>query len=329
MNKVLFNVDEVKEKIAQGKKLILAGDESLLKELPKGQWIAGTSPYFMGENGGICDKERIFVNELPSWITNINISHYDETNIADIYKDGPDNGFTILIIPAFSSTHFSFALNAPKYDNFAQCPLIGWIAGVDLNDVGKVKPKVISGAENSFIENGAVALHASLPSNKYAEINILNIFTQGSGDTIVFPEDGFSAVEAMINGQKWNFAEYISQNKIDTKLPLVADYCGAMINTSFQSVDQAAKKVNFYAPVFKGMEYKLADPVGDYVTSFCQKMPSESSDKIVFACNCILNYLYSELEGKHTGDVTGPFTFGEIAYQLLNQTMAYVAIEDL
>lgn len=329
MNKVLFTVDEVKEKIGQGKRMILAGDESLLNKLPKGQWIAGTIPYFMAEHGGICDKERIFVNELPSCITNIKISGYDETNIADIYKDGPDNGFSVVIIPAFSSTHLSFALNAPKYENFAHCPLIGWIAGVDLNDLDKVKPKVISGDQNSLIENGAVALHISLPSNKYAEINILNIFKQGVGDTIVFPEDSFSVTEAEINGKKCNFAEYIIQNKIDTKLPLVADYCGAMINTSFQSLDNVTKKVNFYAPVFKGMQYKLAEPIKDYVTSFCQKMPTESIDKIVFACNCILNYLYSELEGKRTGEVTGPITFGEIAYQILNQTMAYVVIEDL
>ena len=133
----------------------------------------------------------------------------------------------------------------------------------------------------------------------------------------------------MINGQKWNFAEYISQNKIDTKLPLVADYCGAMINTSFQSVDQAAKKVNFYAPVFKGMEYKLADPVGDYVTSFCPKDAFWIKWQNRFRLQLYTKLSLPELEGKHTGDVTGPFTFGEIAYQLLNQTMAYVAIEDL
>ena len=49
---------------------------------------------------------------------------------------------------------------------------------------------------------------------------------------------------------------------------------------------------------------------------------------LFFSCNCILNYLYSELEGKKTGGITGPITFGEIAYQLLNQTMVYLTIED-
>jgi hypothetical protein len=34
------------------------------------------------------------------------------------------------------------------------------------------------------------------------------------------------------------------------------------------------------------------------------------------------------LEGKKTGGVTGPITFGEIAYQLLNQTLAYISVKD-
>lgn len=45
-----------------------------------------------------------------------------------------------------------------------------------------------------------------------------------------------------------------------------------------------------------------------------------------FACNCILNYLYSELEGKKVPTMLGPMTFGEIAYQLLNQTLVYLTI---
>jgi hypothetical protein len=57
-------------------------------------------------------------------------------------------------------------------------------------------------------------------------------------------------------------------------------------------------------------------------------MPTES-DNIVFSCNCILNYLYSELEGKQTGGIIGPITFGEVAYQLLNQTLAYLTISEI
>ena len=47
----------------------------------------------------------------------------------------------------------------------------------------------------------------------------------------------------------------------------------------------------------------------------------------MFACNCVLNYLHGQLEGRRTGTVLGPMTFGEIAYQLLNQTMVYITVQ--
>jgi hypothetical protein len=57
-------------------------------------------------------------------------------------------------------------------------------------------------------------------------------------------------------------------------------------------------------------------------------MIPSNTENIIASCNCILNYLYSELEGKKTGKVTGPITFGEIAYVLVNQTMVYLSVED-
>jgi hypothetical protein len=312
-----------------GERLLLAGEEALLKQLPKGQWIGGTIPYFMAESGGTFSKDLIFTTELSSYIKNVSIQHYTKDSLISVNRDAYQNGFSVIIIPAYCPTHFSFALNAAQYEGFATTQLIGWISGVELSQLGKVTPKVFSGTTQEIIEDGAVVMHIELPDNKYAEINILNLFKPGNGDTITFPEDGFNAVEVMINGVKQNFADYLVANNIDTRLPLVADYCGAMINTSFQGIDKAAKKVDFYAPIFKGIQYKLAAPVDDYVDSFNQRMPKSNRDLIVFSCNCILNYLYSELEGKQTGGVTGPITFGEVAYQLLNQTLAYVTIQDL
>ena len=36
----------------------------------------------------------------------------------------------------------------------------------------------------------------------------------------------------------------------------------------------------------------------------------------------------ADLEGKRTGEIVGPITFGEIACMLLNQTLVYATIED-
>ncbi len=328
MKKVMFKIDEVISLIKQDKILLLAGDEELLKKLPKGNWIGGSIPYFMAEDGGMVTQELIQVTEINSSVKDISCKSYDIATIKNVYKDGYDRGFSFIIIPGTSETHLSFAIHAPDYKEFASKPLIGWISGVMLNDLGKKTPKTFIGSGDSISDKNAVVMHVNLSAGKYADLNIINIFKQGKGDIIEFPESGFQAKDALINGHNQNFAEYVTQKQLDIRLPLVADYNDTMINISFQEVDKENKIVKFYAPVFKGVSYKQAAPVKDYIKEFTQFIPVDEKE-ITFSCNCILNYLYSELEGKKTGNITGPITFGEIAYQLLNQTMVNLAIKNL
>ena len=123
-----------------------------------------------------------------------------------------------------------------------------------------------------------------------------------------------------------NFARWLTEHNVDARLPLVADYCGAMINTSIQAVDAAAGTVRCYAPVFPQIKYRVAAPIGDYPTEFARAVERTNVEP-TFACNCILNHLYGDLEGRRTGEVTGPITFGEIAYHLVNQTVVYLSVE--
>lgn len=328
MKQVMYNKSDVAKMISSGKRLILAGDESCLSGLPAGNWIAGTIPYFMGDEGGLFTKEKLFVTELPEYIVNAEIKVYDEKSIEQVYLDAPRHGFSVITIPASSRTHFTFALNAPGFSGFATRPLIGWIAGVALSDID-AKPKVFDGSRGEGLENGAIVMHIELPANKLAEIDIVNIFEQGDGDTITFLEDGFSVKDAKINGELRNFADYLLENDIDTRLSLITDLYGARINISFKSLDFVKKQVDLYAPVFAGYKYKIAKPVNDYLDEFIAKVPSKVNDHLLFACNCVLNYLYAGLEGRKLGCFTGPITFGEIAYQLLNQTLVYLTIEDI
>lgn len=324
----LYDVLEVKSKITRGEKLLLAGDESLLKLLPAGNWIGGSIPYFMTEGGGLTTRQKIYVTELPETVSAISIKIYDPSTLADVYTNAAQNGFSVIIMPGSSRTHLEFALHAPQYKDFGYSPLIGWIAGVHLDDLEKITPKVFYGPTQTTLEDAAVVIHASLSPRHVAEINYVNIFEQGLGDTITFPQDGFSACDAYINGIKTNYAEYIIQQNLDTRLPLVADYFGARVNVSFQSVDPLKREVRFYAPVFAGVSYKHARPLYDYVRQFTEMLPVHLSKHPAFSCNCVLNYLYSELEGKRTGKLTGPATFGEVVYQLLNQTVAYLTITE-
>jgi len=329
MKKVMFSVDEVKVRILRGDKLILSGDEQALRALPAGTWIGGTTPYFMAEAGGLFTQEQIYVTPLDDDMEVDAIRVYDDSSIAKIYSDVPENGFALVIISAFTQTHAAFALNAPKYQDFAAKPVVGWISGVALENLGEITPKVFDGRSQQVIENGAVAIHVQLPANKAAEIDILNIFAPGDGDVITFPQDGCEIRDAFVNGERVDFARYVTDNHLDIRLPLVVDSAGAMINISFNSVEADKGVVKLFAPVFKGFEYKHAKPVADYVKEFARQMPSAGDDKIFFSCNCILNFLHSELAGKQTGAFTGPVTFGEVAYQLLNQTLVYLKIHEL
>ncbi|WCL48041.1 DUF6976 family protein [Leptospira sp. GIMC2001] len=330
MNKELHTVEAVNAMIQDGKKLILAGSEESLSKLAKGHWIGGTIPYFMTESGGRQSESEIYVTEIPDFVKKKELRTYSASSLKDVYKNSPPNGFTILIITAGSKTLESFGLNAPSYENFGTTPLIGWIAGVHLNDIETKQAKVFFGESGKVMEDGAVAFHCSLPDNKFADIGIINIFKQSDGDTLTFEEDGYEFTDVIINGTKRNFYDYIVENQLDTRLPLVADYFGAMINVSFQRLDSDQKKVYFYAPLVKGYNYKIAAPIDDYAEEFNRRILEQSEIKnIYFSCNCILNYLHGELEGKKTNDFAGPITFGEVGYQLLNQTLVHMTIGDI
>lgn len=325
-NAGLMRVGEAADLIRAGKTLTIAGDEQALKQLPTGNWIGGTIPYFMAAVGGVVTRDQVFVNEIEVGTEPATLRFYDMDSLPHICRNAPDNGYTIVIVPAFSEVHASFAGNAPNYEDMFMKPLLGWIAGVHLDDLGKNTPKVVLGTTGEFSDQMAVAMDVPLPPNKFAQIDIVNLFKPGQGDDITFSEGGFSAGECRINGRPANLADYMVANKIDTRLPLVADYCGAMINVSVKAVDESKHKVDFYAPVFSGITYRIAAPVADYLGAFQAALPN-TGVPMTFSCNCILNYLYSELEGKRTANVVGPITFGEIGYQLLNQTLVYLTVQ--
>jgi len=327
-NQRLVNLATASEMIETGHTLAIAGDESLLTKLPKGHWIGGTIPYFMADRGGEMSRNMMFVSDLSELNAKIQIKSYDESILKNIAKETPNNGFSLIILPAGSKVHASYAHNAPEYEDMFMNPIVGWVSGTHLEDIESSTPKAFNGEQGLGLGDSAVVMHLSLPESKAAFLDIINPFEQGVGHSICFPDSGFNVENCLIDGEKHNFAQYLTSNHIDTRLPLVANYSGAMVNVSVKSIDETLGVVDFYAPVFNDVTYKVAMPINDYVKTFSDQMPGASTNW-VFSCNCILNYLYMELEGKQMGDSTGPFTFGEIAYQLLNQTMVYLSVENI
>lgn len=326
MKNTMMSVAEASQKIEAGATLVLAGSEKALSQLPKGKWIGGTSVYFVTEEGGKVDHENVFVTEIEKAV-NARAVVYAGEDLPSLTMNRFDNGLSMILIPAFSQAHSDFAIKGAEFPGLFEQPLMGWITGVHLDDIGSAKPKVFDGATGQAHEEGAAALHVELSAGDVADLDILNLFEQSeTSDVITFDADGFGAKTAKINGEELDFAAYLNEAGVDTQLPLVANYAGAMVNVSFQSVD-AENGVAFYAPVVAGVEYHIAKPMGDdYAKAFAASAIGDGAAEL--SCNCILNYLYGELEGKKTGSFTGPATFGEIAYILLNQTMVRLAVKD-
>ncbi len=323
---MFVTLEEAKKLIEKGSILHIAADECLLEQLPKGNWIAGTTPYFITENGGTTCKDKLFINEIIDAVECKTV-FYDKENIFDITKDAYSNGLSLLVMPFASDVAMFYAKEAPNEDHLLLTPIVGWISGFDLSTDGCAK--VYDGTTGLSHTNKAVALHVCLPDDKLASLGIVNIFSTNPNDAkIEFVEDALSVKQCLVNGKEVFFADYIAENKIDTRLPLVADYNSVLINVSIKAISEENKTVDFYAPVFSGKEYYFASHVSDYAASFTAHLKDFKDIKPVFSCNCVLNYLYGELDGKATPPFAGPVTFGEIAYQLLNQTLVYAEIID-
>ncbi len=323
----LLGLAEAKALIESGQPCCVAGDEALLRRLPRGAWIGGTIPYFMAKQGGACTREQVFVTELPLTGHGPRIAVYDRENIARVCADAPEHGFTVLIVPAFTAVHEAFAQDAPGYADMYSRPLVGWVAGMHLDDLATARAWVVHGPSGEVLDAAGTAIHVPVPADRQVHVDIVNQFTQGDGPTLEFTRGGFSATEALIDGVATNLHDWVLEHDVDTRHPLVADYCGAMINVSIKGLDERARRVDFYAPVFAGMRYRLAARVADYRSSFTEAVGAHGvRGTIVFSCNCILNYAYGAFEGKRTGAFVGPMTFGEIGYQLLNQTLVYLSL---
>lgn len=324
----LMPVEAANRLIQEGDFLVIAGDERALRRLAKGNWIGGTIPYFMGQDGGRTSQLEVFVTPVAASAGEPPlIRFYTLERLPRVCRDAPEHGYSLIIIPGFSEVHSSFAQHAPEYPEMYLRPLIGWISGIHLDELGTRRPQVVHGQTGQFSGDKAVVMEVPLTTRQHAVIDIVNLFEPGAGPAIVFPQKGFSADICRIDGKERNIARHFTEQRLDTRLPLVAEYCGARINVSIKAVDPKLGTVEFYAPVFPGVVYRHAAPVADYVRAFKAALPSLSAAP-AYSCNCVLNYLYSELEGKSTGGMIGPMTFGEIAYQLLNQTLVYLELRD-
>ena len=319
---MLMTFDDASKKITGGELLHIAGTEALLRRLPKGNWVGGSTEYFMSRDGGKVSNELLFVTAFP--YSDFAIGSYDTDTIRNVAVDAFDNGFSIVVVPFDCDLHRVYAEKAPGFESMFIKNIAGWIAGMNLGVPGQT-PISVNGQTGEAHTDRAAVLHIGVPEDKAVTIGVINIFSQDEESPVIeFTDEGFSATKCLINSEERVFADYINENGIDTKLPLVGDYSGNGVNISFKSIESGV--VHFYAPVFRGIKYRIAKPISDYAGDLNSHLADFRDTDAVFSCNCILNFLYGELEGKSIERFRGPITFGEIAYQLVNQTLVYVSV---
>ncbi|MDR0330880.1 MAG: hypothetical protein LBH93_04125, partial [Chitinispirillales bacterium] len=112
---MLMTFDEASKKIGNGELLHIAGTEGLIRKLPKGNWVGGSTEYFMAADGGKVSGDLLFVTEFP--YKDFSIKSYGSGDIKNVASDAFDNGFSIAIIPFDSAAHKTYAEKAPGFED--------------------------------------------------------------------------------------------------------------------------------------------------------------------------------------------------------------------
>jgi len=323
---MLKSFDEVSALIKEGRLLQIAGNADLLRKLPKGDWVGGSTEYFMAEEGGIVSDSLLFVTEFAN--NGFSIRDYGTENINQVAAEAYDSGYSILIIPFGSAVCMEYARNAPEYEGMYLKHIVGWVSGVNLAVMSQPEhpPIVINGTTGEVYTDKAVVLHLEVPESQSVSVNIINIFSPDeNAPPIEFDQEGTSVTTCRVDGKEVVFADYITQNNFDTKLPIIANCFGIGLNVDIISVENG--EVQFGAPVFPSVKYYRAKAVPNYEAAFNASLKNLKDAKAVFSCNCLSNFQYGGLEGKKLNALFGPVVFGEIAYQMLSQTLVYVTLD--
>ena len=329
MGNRLYTKQEVIDFINNGRVMLLTGSKKALSDLPKGNWIGGTSYYFVDTVGKEGSDDKIFVDDFTLVAQNCKTAVYDETNIKDIAKNGFKNGFVVVVLPIDSKVYYTFANNALSYEKMFNNPVVGYISATKMEDYGKKSPMTATGIDGKLTNSLASVLYIELPDFLAARAEIENFDTiDTKSPKIVFPKDGFVQSDCIIDGKPSNIAEffeYTIKPRLGGYTQMITSQSGALINRDVKIVDTKKGEVTFFSPVSAGDEYYLVDNGADYLSMFNRSLGSKRCD--VLTCfSCVSYFFGGKFEGKSVCK-NGIYAFGEIGYQLLNKTIVTLEID--
>lgn len=333
----MYSFEETSQMIRSGLVLAIAADTAFLEKLPQGTWLGGSSPYMMSDKGPIYTNQHAFVQVMPNAVISPKITAYDRTNMSQVFNDGYESGFSMIVVPFLSEIYGEFFLKVPHFPNFARQPLVGWGTGPAYENLGKVSGTVHDGSTGAIYTDKALVMHLNLPASYQTDVNVLTAFDEidPTSDVVTFLEDAYEVKEAMINGKKIDFVKYLIEkglnfsttDNIDNR-PLNGNLNGIQLNAMPLQHNKEKGTIVFAAPIFKGVEYRFSKPINpeSWTQAFKSKFPTQDTDKMAFTCNCAGSYF--RLQGQTLGKFAGPYVFGEIAYHLFNNTLVYLNVED-
>ncbi|MDL2288455.1 hypothetical protein LJC32_03630 [Oscillospiraceae bacterium OttesenSCG-928-F05] len=316
-------LEETVQAIETGALLHISGSESLLRRLPRGNWIGGSTEYFMMPGGGAVMDTHLAVQTLPSRA--FAIRTYTAETIGSISGHVYEDGVSVVILPFDSEVLWNYSKRTDSAEELRPDNIIGWVSGQNL-DAAEQVPCAVDGRSGTVYGDRAVALHVRLPAGLRAQVHNINFFKPDmEGPLLEFLEDSQVITRCLIDGEETLFANYLRARGIGADTPLMGDYFGKLVNVSIKTV--IGGRVNLYAPVFKGIEYRMAKPLTRYADAFRRKISAIDGAPAALSFNCFLNFLYGGMEGEDQGAFYGPVGFGEVAGRLVNhQTLVYLQI---
>ena len=328
MENRLYTRQEVVNFINSGRVMLLTGSQKALKGLPKGNWVGGSSPYFV-DSVGIEDHDKIFVDDFTMVAQNCKTASFNENNIQNIAKDGFKNGFVVVVMPIDSKVHITFATSALGYDKMFDNPVVGYVSATTPDENGNNTSISVSGSDGIITDKLASVLYVELPDYLAARAEIENFDTiDEKSPKIIFPHDGFVQSSCTIDGKQANIAEFCDHTiKLlsGPNMQIITSQNGALINRVIRNVDLDKGEVTFFSSIVAGDEYRLVKSGTDYVAIFNRSLGAKQCD--VLTCfSCVTYFFGGNFLGKNVCK-NGIYAFGEIGYQLLNKTIVTLEID--
>jgi hypothetical protein len=308
----------VMERIAAGRVLLLAGEAAALAALPQGCWIGGTATHALAGESVRPLTGALAFTDLTNVAADATAHLLDHGGLREIGTGTPLHGFTVLILPGASDLLHQVAGELGQYQGLYNAPLIGWVSAGPA-------PQVFCGTGEPAAGRAA-ALHVPLPPELFAQLHIAHVFLPGQGETIEFTESGLvCTAHCLIGGVSCNLARYMAEHGISPRLPLIADSEGALVTLAIRACNPQTGTVEFLSPAQPGLAYRFSEPVADTATAFASALARQNIAEPAVACGCVL----ACAEGGYAGGAPllhGPLGEGQIAYTLLNQTLACLSL---